>query len=337
MDLNLSHQLLSILQDELNKLKGIDTTFLKGLKRELLQLGIDTNICNGYLSYNTIHTPTVDYTSFYDAVLQKLKDSLDVNIPELQEFINFVKSHQRGQKKFRTTQINLLSEQSYTPPHTNPIFSFLLGQGSICWTIAVAIIPILFNLNIQEYYVQSTELNNSAHKVEGTVLHSMYARDTFDYGQISEVVEIHYHYVVNHKNFTGWSYVNNWYYPYGKKVKVLFNKENPKVSRVAEGSYLECDGTIINLSGLVLVFILLGFYRFYTKPAITIKMSRLKLSSSILFLRISIIFCSATICNYYSIRDILFDIFLPISLPIFVIFCFVTTVVWHYTDQNPSH
>ncbi|PCJ20039.1 MAG: hypothetical protein COB02_05415 [Candidatus Cloacimonadota bacterium] len=188
-----------------------------------------------------------------------------------------------------------------------PLACYLLGPGSICWMIVLAMIPILINLNIESAYINYTQLNSNYTMGEGTVDNNSYVRLEF----YEELREIHYHYTKNHKNFTGFSYLINSNLTVGDKVTLRINKTNPKISKIRNSSYSP-DGWYIFIPIIVLlIFINNGVQN--SKKSLDIKPkslgyledSKVHIFSHFLIRRFSIVISSIIFCLLFDVGDII--------------------------------
>jgi hypothetical protein len=208
---------------------------------------------------------------------------------------------------------------------------YILGNGSLSWMFVFALIPILLNLNVQELYAQHKYFKKTATTtVQGTVLGSLFARNAlFD----SEIVEVHYHYIKDGKNFTGHSYTLDKYKNADQKVSVLVNNTNPKLSQLRDGSYYEYN-IIIFIPLLALVFWLMsgiyGTLNALSTPLIELKMIGQDLNSILSHFairRFSIVLGSIIFCTFFSVGDIFFNTLVPIINMLVMIVIVVVAIV----------
>lgn len=202
------------------------------------------------------------------------------------------------------------------------IACYLLGSGSLSWMFVFALIPILMNLNVQELYTQHRYLSKTVTTVQGTILGNLFARNAF---LDSEVVEVHYHYIKDGKNFTGHSYMLDTYKKSDTKVAVLVNVTNPKLSRLRDGSYYEYDVVIFIPLLALLFFFFMGLYGTINAkqtPSSELKMIGQDLNSILshfVIRRLSIVGCTILFCLFFSVGNIFFNTLVPIINMIFVV------------------
>lgn len=192
---------------------------------------------------------------------------------------------------------------------------YLLGNGSLSWMLVFALIPILMNLNVQELYNQYRYFSTNTTKVSGEVIGSVYARNAL---LGSEVREVHYHYIKDGKNFTGYSYTLDMFLSPGFKGTVIVNNSNPKMSQLIHGSYYEYDIIIFVPILALILFLGLAIYGSYNSdktPASELQGLDQDLNSilSHFFIRrLSIVIASILFCSFFSIGDVLFNTLMPI-------------------------
>ena len=191
---------------------------------------------------------------------------------------------------------------------------YLLGRGSLSWMIVFAMIPLLMNLNISDLFIEYNHLSSSKKYTEGRVIGTTYARMS----GLDELVEVHYHYIVDHKNFTGFSYLINQYLPQGHKVNLVISESNPKISRIKKGSFTENAWFIYLFLFLMLCFMMTGILGSLSAKDTHIKdLSMIEDTSSavlqhFLIRRFSIVLSLILFCTLFSFVDFFYDIFYPL-------------------------
>ncbi|MCO4780863.1 MAG: hypothetical protein KC646_00960 [Candidatus Cloacimonetes bacterium] len=207
---------------------------------------------------------------------------------------------------------------------------YLLGNGSLSWICVFSLMAILINLNVHELYTQHRYLKKTTTKVVGTVLGSMFARNAlFDL----EIVEVHYHYIKDGKNFTGYSYTLDTYKRADSKVTVMVNITNPKLSRLKDGSYYEYD-VIVFVPILALFFFLFtavyGTLKAKHTPVSELNMIGQDLKSILSHFcirRLSILLITIFYCSFFSVGDLVFNILVPIFNMIFIFALIVLAII----------
>ncbi|MCO4780862.1 MAG: hypothetical protein KC646_00955 [Candidatus Cloacimonetes bacterium] len=232
----------------------------------------------------------------------------------------------------KSNKLNILCEQS--PNYS--LACYLLGSGSIFWVIFFSMIPVLINLNIGDVYIEYKHLAFSSKKVQAHVIHSGYARMQ---GLESEVTEVHYRYTVNHKNFTGYSYLTDFYPKQDHPLVITVGETAPNISRIVGGSFAE-NSVIIYIPILLLVSsFVLGLLKSRTAKNTNVSDigmlddSKLSIFSHFIIRRASILIFTLLICYFTYLPDLIFNILLPITSALFLL-GIIIVVVWASSEER---
>lgn len=228
--------------------------------------------------------------------------------------------------------LNMLCEQS---PNF-PLACYLLGNGSLLWVLFFSMIPVLLNFNIGDVITEYKHLTFSTQIVKGHVIGSGYARMQ---GLESETTEVHYRYVLNYKNFTGYSYLTDFYPKSDHPLTIAVSKDNPKISRIIGGSYSE-NSTIIFIPLLLFIasFIFGVIKSIYARQTNISELSMLEDSkvnivSHFLIRRLSIITIVFALCWFAYLPDLIFNILLPILSVVFGL-GLVIVIIWASSEDK---